>query len=317
MGFSRAEIRLSKPLPQLAKPKKRWGRFRLRRRDRVAPELGGSLPDDPPRYSHYILPNLFTSASLFLALFSIVKSAEGEFIMASWLIIGAALCDVIDGPVARLTRTASSFGLQYDSLADLVAFGVAPAFLMFWHLQGMDDTVLPDHAPKLALGACALYAICSAIRLARFNVQADTAEKRYFTGLPTPGAAGVVVTAYLFVVWLGNLPVIAELEDAAWVTRTLHRSILFLMVGMALLMVSEVPFMKLKNIVQVSRKPFNTLVFTVLVVCVAIVLSDHLPVLLFGGFALYIIGGLWGEGRRRFRRRFRPHAHEPLEKGEA
>ncbi len=296
---------MSTPPRQLSKPKKRWNRFRLRRRSQTVPELGGTLPADPPRYSHYILPNLFTSASLFLALFSIVKSAEGEFIIASWLIIGAALCDVIDGPVARLTRTASSFGLQYDSLADLVAFGVAPAFLMFWHLQAMDETVLPDHAPKLALGACALYAICSAIRLARFNVQADNAEKRYFTGLPTPGAAGVVVTAYLFVVWLGNLTFVAELEDAAWLTRGLHRSILFLMVGMALLMVSEVPFMKLKNIIQVSRKPFNTLVFVVLVVCMAIVFMDYLPLLLFGGFAVYIIGGLWGEARRRFRRRFR------------
>lgn len=281
------------------------------------PELGGAVRPGAPPPSHYILPNLFTSASLFLALFSIVEAAQGNFEMACWLILGSAICDVIDGPVARLTRTSSSFGLQYDSLADVVAFGVAPAFLMFSHLAAMDDAALPEHAPKLALGACALFAICSAIRLARFNVQADTAEKRHFTGLPTPAAAGVIVTAYLFVVWLGGQPFLQEIADPDWAGRTLHRSILLLMAGTALLMVSEIPFMKLGSMMQVSSKPFNTLVVLVLLICLLIAFLDDLPVFLFGGFALYISGAVWAEGRRWLRKRPRPGIAGGSKRGEA
>jgi CDP-diacylglycerol--serine O-phosphatidyltransferase len=237
-----------------------------------------------PENSLFILPNLFTALSLFLALFAIVKVAEGEFVFACWLILGSAVCDAIDGPVARLTNTASSFGLQFDSLADLVAFGVAPAFLMYQRLRTMDDTLLPLYAPRLALGACALFAICSAVRLARFNVQAGTVERRFFQGLPTPGAAGTIVAAFLFIEWLQKLPFMADFEY----TRLLHRSILILMTAVALLMVSEIPFPKFRNLLKVWKNPFHNLVLAVVVICILITFQHSLPVLLFAAFVIYL-----------------------------
>lgn len=268
----------------------------------------------------YLAPNLFTSASLFLALWAIVKVSEGtaalaighgplstsSFVSACWLILFAALCDAIDGPVARWTRTSSSFGLQFDSLADVVAFGVAPAFLMYSNLRTMDESFLPGYAPRLALGACALYAICSAVRLARFNVQAHTTEKVHFTGLPTPGAAGTVVSAFLFVLWLGELPAVRDFVDPRWLTRNLHRSILFLMVGLAFLMVSEIPFPKLKNLLLITRKPFDMLVLVIVVICVLITFQGFLPVFLFGAFIMYLLVSVAFALRRRVKNLLKP-----------
>lgn len=310
-------------------PHRRLRRF-VRQRQAAPPPVRGleGLRPDPGGtrvVSLYIFPNLFTSASLFLALFSVVKVAEGlvlsaqgfsaqsHFVMACWMIILAAVCDAIDGPVARLTRTSSSFGLQYDSLADVVAFGVAPAFLMYATLRTMDETLLPDYAPRLALGACSLYVICSAIRLARFNVQAHTEEKRHFSGLPTPGAAGTVVTAYLLVEWVSSLPIVQELPDRTAITRIMHRLILLLMVGLSVLMVSEVRFLKLRNLVRATDKPFNTLVILVGLVCLAIMLVDYVPVMLFAGFMIYILTMIVQALRRRFSRRGveAPEAEEP------
>ncbi len=267
-----------------------------------------------PRAGLYLFPNLFTSASLFLALWAIVRISEGmaaialkqqlvadgHFVMACWLILFAALCDAIDGPVARWTRTSSSFGINFDSLADVVAFGVAPAFLMYTKLRSLDEE-LPVYAPKLALGACALFAICSAVRLARFNVQATTTEKNYFTGLPTPGAAGTIVTAFLFVLWLTELPFIVEYVNPSWLARNLHRSILVLMVALSLLMVSEIPFPKLKNLVRISRKPFNTLVCVILAICLLITFQSYLQVVLFGAFAFYLLATIVVHLRRNLK----------------
>ncbi|MCC6547629.1 CDP-diacylglycerol--serine O-phosphatidyltransferase [Candidatus Sumerlaeota bacterium] len=266
--------------------------------------------DPPPHF--YIFPNLFTSASLFLALWAIVNISEGsaaialkntaladaKFVKACWLILFSALCDAVDGPVARLTRTSSSFGLNFDSLADVVAFGVAPAFLMYSKLRAMDEG-LPLYAPRLALGACALFAICSAIRLARFNVQATTTERNYFTGLPTPGAAGSVVSAFLFVLWFTDLPAIRDLDSDQNLRKNLHRLILLMMAGLSFLMVSEVPFPKLKNLLSISRKPFDTLVILVVAICVLIMMWNNLPVILFGGFAIYILASVFNGVRSR------------------
>lgn len=289
-------------------------------RRRRPSQLFGVPPGEPAEDSRaraylFVLPNLFTSASLFLALFALVKSAEGmvlattgasskeAFVMACWCILLAAVCDAIDGPVARLTRTMSEFGLQYDSLADMVAFGLAPAFLMYARLRTMDPTQLPHYALKLALGACALFAICSAIRLARFNVQASTTEKKDFSGLPTPGAAGAVVTAYLFVEWFSSLAFVAEIEDPTDVNRVMHRSVLLLMTALALLMVSEIPFPKLRNLLALPRNPLHTLIGIVAIVCVMIAFQFYIPVLLFSIFVVYILGSLVRAymGRRRER----------------
>ena len=280
--------------------------LRNRRKGKVVRAGGSPLLEDtelrnPPAH-FYIFPNLFTSASLFLALWAIVNVSEGsvaialkdsalaeaKFVRACWLILFSAMCDAIDGPVARWTRTASAFGLNFDSLADVVAFGVAPAFLMYSKLRSMDEG-LPLYAPRLALGACALFAICSAIRLARFNVQATTTERNYFTGLPTPGAAGAVVSAFLFVLWFTDLPAIREVDNDQNIRKNLHRLILLMMAGLSFLMVSEVPFPKLKNLLSMTRKPFDTLVILVVALCVLLMMWNNLPIILFGGFGIYII----------------------------
>lgn len=230
------------------------------------------------RKTVYLLPNLFTSASLFCAMFSIVASTQGEFDKACYLILMSAVFDALDGPVARLTRSASSFGLQYDSLADVVAFGVAPAFLMQQRLTQIERGGVELHAwaPNLALGACALFVVCGAIRLARFNTQVTTEERRYFTGLPIPAAAGVVVSAYLFVQ--------RYMDD----TRNLHRLILILMIALSALMVSTIPFAKLAFLVRRAQNNANALVMVVFAAALVFIFWTHLPMILVGAFTLYV-----------------------------
>ena len=129
----------------------------------------------------YVLPNLFTSASLFCGFYAIIAAIQGRYETASVAILISFLLDGLDGRIARFTNTTSKFGTEFDPLADLVAFGVAPAVLAFkWAL-----------APLGRLGwlACFMYVICGALRLARFNVQKDNLETNFFKGLPIPGAA--------------------------------------------------------------------------------------------------------------------------------
>ena len=138
----------------------------------------------------YLLPNLFTTGNMFCGFISIILGIQGNFSLAPWIIIVGAFFDSMDGRVARLTRSTSSFGVEYDSLADLITFGMAPAFLAYlWSLQTFG---------RLGAMVSFLYLTCSALRLARFNVMAGTAPKGFFTGLPSPMAAGVVATSVLF-----------------------------------------------------------------------------------------------------------------------
>lgn len=231
--------------------------------------------------SVYLLPNLFTSASLFCAISSISYTSSLNFKMACWMILLSAVFDALDGPVARLTRSASSFGLNYDSLADVVAFGAAPAFLMLKKLQSIGlEVELHRFAPNLALVACSLFAICGAIRLARFNVQVSDEERKHFTGLPIPGAAGVVVSTFLFI------------ETYYDQTRNLHRGLLVLMVMLSGLMVSNIPFPKLSVALRRWGRNLNALVMMVFLVGILIMAWPHLPVILLGGFTLYVLWSL-------------------------
>lgn len=134
----------------------------------------------------YILPNLFTAASIFLGIVSIISASAGQYEKAAWLIIIATVFDALDGRVARMTHTQSKFGGEFDSLADVVAFGVAPAFLLFFsygHAYG-----------KFGILVAALYVIFGAIRLARFNVISSETEANVFIGLPIPASALFVVS---------------------------------------------------------------------------------------------------------------------------
>ena len=132
----------------------------------------------------YLLPNLVTTGGLFAGFYGIVATMKGDYQLAAWFILISAVFDALDGKVARLTGTTSRFGVEYDSLVDLVSFGVAPGLLMYsWALQPFG---------KFGWLAAFLYVVCGALRLARFNIQVNTVESRRFVGLPVPAAAGMV-----------------------------------------------------------------------------------------------------------------------------
>lgn len=144
----------------------------------------GAIKKSLPKRGIYLLPNLFTVASLFAGFYAIVQAMNGKFEHAAVAIFLAMVMDGLDGRVARLTNTQSAFGAEFDSLADMVSFGVAPALVLYvWALQPMG---------KLGWLAAFVYCACAALRLARFNTQLDSSDKRYFQGLPSPAAASLM-----------------------------------------------------------------------------------------------------------------------------
>lgn len=191
----------------------------------------------------YILPNLCTTASLFCGFFSVIQSLQGEFVRAAWAIVIAGFFDFLDGRVARLTHAESEFGIEYDSLVDLASFGLAPAVLMYtWGLEGFN---------RLGWLAAFLYFACGALRLARFNVQANTVEKMWFQGLPIPVAASVAATMVIFYNYLDILP--AGKNYTVVVTTIL----------LSLLMVSTIPYRSFKQFHFKKRWSFFVLVVAV------------------------------------------------------
>lgn len=201
----------------------------------------------------YLLPNLFTTAALFSGFYAIIASMQGRFEPAAIAIFFAALFDGMDGRVARMTNTQSAFGEQYDSLSDLVSFGVAPAILVFsWSLQTLG---------KFGWICAFIYMVCAAFRLARFNVQIGSVDKRYFIGLASPLAAAVVAS----MVWAGvdhDMPNTVK-EFAVFA------SIITVLTGF--LMVSNFKFYSFKELDR-SRVPFAVMLPVVLVI--GIVASD-------------------------------------------
>ena len=237
----------------------------------------------------YLLPNLFTTGGLFAGFFAIIAASQGRYTAACVAIFVAAILDGIDGRVARLTNTQSEFGVQYDSLADLISFGMAPALVMYhWSLVSMklDGTTLG----KVGWLAAFLYAACAALRLARFNSQVAVVDKRWFIGLASPAAAGLMAsfvwTCQTFG-WSGE-----ELRYGAWV----------LTVVAGLLMVSRIRYNSFKGSStgpKSDRVPFFALLIAV---AVLIALWIEPPVTLLVAATLYALSGplLW------FRRRNRP-----------
>lgn len=195
------------------------------------------------RSSIYILPNLFTTGTLFGGFYAIIASTQGKFDAAAVAIFLAMVMDTLDGRVARLTHTQSEFGMQYDSLADLVAFGLAPALVMYeWQLSGMTEWGLVSGR----IGWCVafIYVACAALRLARFNVQTDVIDKRFFNGLPSPSGAAFVV---------GTLVV---LIDSTLSDRTLTWIALLVTALGGLLMVSNFTYYSFKNVEAIKKVPF-------------------------------------------------------------
>jgi len=244
----------------------------------------------------YILPNLFTALNLFLGVMAIYSIGGGEIEKACWLIVGAAVLDGLDGLVARLTHTQSDFGLQFDSLSDVVSFGVAPSLAAFYM---MDDMGSEHH--RLVMGVCGLFAVCGALRLARYNVQVKTSERKGFLGLPIPGAALGIVFLILMILEHQLNPN----GRKRVVLGTFVSSIMpFVVLGMALLMVSEVPYPKVTQRIRLQRRiSFDSLVSLILLAVLLVALKSDLRVdvgflLLFGYIFIGLGAYIYKMGRR-------------------
>ena len=240
-------------------------------------------PRIPPlRRGVYIVPNLFTSAGLFAGFYSIICTLRKEYLLAAVMILVSQLCDMLDGRVARLTRSTSSFGIQYDSLADLVAFGVAPGILVYqWALRPWG---------RWGWLAASLYVTCGALRLARFNVQIASVEKRHFIGLPIPAAADVIAATVLLYYWLGNA---AETGK--------HIMMLLVIFAVAGLMVSEIKYYSFKEIRFHHRHPFPVLLGLILLIYLVVGQPELMLFLGTAGYALsgpIALVGRWLSGRR-------------------
>jgi CDP-diacylglycerol--serine O-phosphatidyltransferase len=231
----------------------------------------------------YILPNLFTTGTLFAGYYSIVSAMEGQYERAAWFILIATVFDGLDGKVARMTNTTSRFGVEYDSLADLVAFGVAPGLLMYsWALTTFG---------KLGWLAAFLYVVCGALRLARFNVQVETVESKQFVGLPIPSAAWMVASCVLLFYELGGSGTIKQI------------SVVALIYGLAFLMVSNVKYYSFKDPELVKRQPFG---FLVLAIFLIIVIIARPEIMLFVLALSYVASGVAGSFLGLFRKKKKP-----------
>ena len=216
-----------------------------------------------------LLPNLITSASLFGGFYSIIASLDGNYERAAIAIIISAVLDGLDGRIARLTGSSSKFGVEYDSLADLVAFGLAPGVLVFtWALRPFG---------RYGWLAAFLYVVCGALRLARFNVQITTIESKRFNGLPIPAAAAMVCTAVLMFFHIGRGEEMVK-----------HVTVLILIYALAFLMISNVKFYSFKELNPSQRMPFRLLVGLVFLL---IVIAAQPVVMLFVLTLGYVISG--------------------------
>ena len=228
----------------------------------------------------YILPNLFTTGSLFAGYYSIISVMNGRYETAAWFILIATVFDGLDGKVARMTNTTSRFGVEYDSLADLVAFGVAPGLLMYsWALTSFG---------KLGWLAAFLYVVCGALRLARFNVQVETVESKRFVGLPIPSAAWMVSACVLLFYYLGGTDTIKQI------------SVVALVYCLAFLMVSNVQYYSFKDPELVKRQPFG---FLVLAIFMIVVIVARPEIMLFVLALTYVASGPVGTLFRMLRKK--------------
>jgi CDP-diacylglycerol--serine O-phosphatidyltransferase len=217
----------------------------------------------------YMLPNGLTLCGMFFGFFSVLSALQGDYVKAAWAIVIANVFDGLDGWVARLTNSSTKFGLELDSLSDLVAFGVAPAVLVYtWSL---------DSFGRVGAATAFLFVACGALRLARYNIQMVSTEKLSFTGMPIPAAAIVMATLVIFYHSI--------FDDQP------QRSIMLLLltVILSILMISTLRFHGAKEIDFKKRKPFLVLFFFVLILFIIVV---HPPAALFSFALAYLLWGI-------------------------
>ena len=209
----------------------------------------------------YILPNLFTASSIFVGVISIVEASKGNFVLASWLILLALVFDGLDGRIARMTNTTSQFGVEFDSLADIISFGIAPAMLLYFFIG--------HEFGRFGILVSALYVIFGAIRLARFNISTARTDPKVFIGLPIPTAA-VFVSMWVLLFHQYSL------EGYCII-------LLFLSLGVAILMVSNFRYPSFKKVQLDKPMVFKTLIVLTMIASLLYLYSAE-------GFAIVILG---------------------------
>ncbi len=229
-----------------------------------------------PAKGIYVLPNLFTTAGLFAGFYAIMQSRIGNFEAACLAIYAAMIMDILDGRLARLTNTMSDFGSEYDSLADMVSFGVAPAMVMYEFAF--------SSLGKLGSLVAFVYIACTALRLARFNVQ-KLDEKRYFVGVPSPGAAALIAS----LIWVCIDYKVAALD--------VRYGLVIVMVLVALSMVSNIQYRSFKDVDFRDKMPFVGLIL--LVIAIAIIYLDP-PLAFLSIGVIYLVSGTIGYAYGKF-----------------
>ena len=249
------------------------------------------LKNERLRRGIYILPNIFTSLNLFCGFYAIISSINGRFVPAAMAIIIAGIFDGLDGKIARATNTTSRFGIEYDSLADLISFGLAPGLMMYlWALKPLG---------RIGWLAAFLFMACGALRLARFNTQVGTVNSDHFVGLPIPAGAGMNAVIVLFCHKIG-------------MTGGVHPFILMIsLYALSFLMVSSISYNSFKKPELFRKMNFNVLVGAILIL---IFIAAQPSVTLFLIGALYVISGPFN-AVRHFKRKdsFQPSEASEME----
>lgn len=230
----------------------------------------------PTNKGIYLLPNLFTTGALFAGYYSIIASINGKFEMAAITVFIAALLDGLDGRVARLTNTQSEFGEQYDSLSDLISFGLAPSLLMYnWSLHSLN--IIHPVMGKIGWLVAFIYAVSGALRLARFNVHIGSVDKNYFEGLPSPAAAALLCSF----VWVA--------VDHGFTGESLQFVVLGITLVSGLLMVSRFNYYSFKTLPFKETVPF---VWILILVMIFVLLALAPAKVLLVVFSTYAISGI-------------------------
>jgi CDP-diacylglycerol--serine O-phosphatidyltransferase len=240
-----------------------------------------NIKKDELKKGIYILPSLFTSGNMSFGILSIFSSINGLFMPAAWCLIGALACDILDGRIARLTRTTSQFGMQLDSLSDLVSFGTAPAVMMYM--------LVLNTMGKIGVAIAVLFVLCSALRLARFNVLAQSGEvQKHFIGLPTPASAGVLISFVLSYQLLGpeeytlnfkTIPMLMTLMP------TFFKVMPIVMVTLSFLMVSNIPYTSFKKLNLTKVRTIELFALIIVLIILIVVYPQNIIFIIFIAYA--------------------------------
>ncbi|MDR2709637.1 MAG: CDP-diacylglycerol--serine O-phosphatidyltransferase [Elusimicrobiota bacterium] len=232
----------------------------------------------------YVIPTLFTCANMAFGFLSMLASIRADFSQAAWFLVLAIVCDVLDGRIARLTKTTSEFGVQIDSLSDLVSFGIAPAVMIY--LFALTDK------GKLGMAVAVLFVLCAALRLAKFNVIAQDGQVHaHFSGLPTPASAGVLISFVLSykifyinshqgITTFKTIPILVKAMP--WIFEIMP----FIVVALGLLMVSTLPYFSFKKVSLAKPKTLRFIILLIFIIFLIAVFPQNMFFIIFFGYAI-------------------------------